>query len=77
MAAMAGLSVIFSAVYMLWMYQRVMLGAAREDGSPFQDMTFQESAALVPLVILVILMGLFPSYLLDLTINDFGQFFMP
>jgi NADH-quinone oxidoreductase subunit M len=77
MAAVAGLSVIFSAVYMLWMYQRVMLGTAPEHAPPFQDLTIQEAAALLPLVLLVILMGLFPSYLLDLTINDFGQFFMP
>ena len=31
-AAFSALGVIFSAVYLLWMYQRVMLGPVREGG---------------------------------------------
>src|SRR5574341_657482 len=55
--AFAGLGVILSAVYLLWMYQRVMFGPPREDGlyggHVLSDITRREVATLVPIVIFV------------------------
>ncbi|MEI6049779.1 MAG: NADH-quinone oxidoreductase subunit M [Bacteroidota bacterium] len=67
MAAFAGTTVIFSAVYMLRMYQKVMLGPIPE---PFVTMpvklSVKELAALIPLAVLVILIGCYPSPFLHL-----------
>ena len=50
----AGLGIIFSAVYMLWMYQRVMFGPVRQDGlyggHHLTDLTKREIAVLIPIV---------------------------
>jgi NADH-quinone oxidoreductase subunit M len=61
----AGLGVIFSAVYMLWMYQRVMFGPVREGGlyggQSLTDMTKREIAVLVPVIILIVWIGVYPK----------------
>ena len=63
--AFAGLGVIFSAVYMLWMYQRVMLGPVREDGTygghHLVDLTKREIAVLVPIVLFIVWIGVYPK----------------
>ena len=66
-AAVAGLTVIFSAVYMLWMYQRVMLGAPNEKTAAFNDLTPPEFILLTPIVVLIFWIGLFPGFFLHVT----------
>jgi len=67
--AFAALGVIFSAVYLLWMYQRVMLGPVREgglyNGHTLTDLTRREIAALVPIVLFVVWIGVFPRTFLS------------
>lgn len=64
----AGTTIIFSAVYMLWMYQRVMLGDFTSDASPGKmKLDANEIIALLPLVILVLVIGCYPKPFLDLT----------
>jgi NADH-quinone oxidoreductase subunit M len=66
-SAVAGLTVIFSAVYMLRMYQRVMLGTvAREKNFKQPPLLRNELIVLVTLAALIILLGCFPKVLLDL-----------
>ncbi len=64
-AAVSALGVIFAAVYLLWMYQRVMLGPAREGGTygghHLKDITLRESASLAVIVIFVVWIGVYPS----------------
>jgi NADH-quinone oxidoreductase subunit M len=56
----AALGVIFSACYMLWLYQRVFYGKASESLSHHMpDLTGREWAAILPLVLLMIWMGVF------------------
>ncbi|MEI6684289.1 MAG: NADH-quinone oxidoreductase subunit M [Bacteroidota bacterium] len=69
-AAIAGLTVILSAVYMLRMYQRTMLGPVREITGPVSDLTWVEMAALIPLVIVIFWIGLFPGLFLDAALPD-------
>ncbi len=68
-AVVATSGVIFAAVYMLLMYQRVMLGPAREDGMynghRLADLSWREIAALVPIVVFVVWIGVYPSTFLE------------
>jgi NADH-quinone oxidoreductase subunit M len=54
----AAIGVILSACYMLWMYQRVFYGEARE-GLHMRDVNVRECAAMAPLLILMVWMGTF------------------
>jgi NADH-quinone oxidoreductase subunit M len=58
----AGLGVILSAVYMLWMFQRVYYGdVTDEHNRHMPDLTTREWAVIGPLVAMAILMGVFPT----------------
>jgi NADH-quinone oxidoreductase subunit M len=61
----AGLGVILSAVYMLWMFQRVYYGpVTHAENRTLPDLQPREWAAVVPLCALAIIMGVFPSFFL-------------
>jgi NADH-quinone oxidoreductase subunit M len=61
----AGLGVILSAVYMLWMFQRVYLGPITNDkNAKLPDLQPREWASVLPLCALAIVMGVFPSLFL-------------
>ncbi len=64
-AAAAMIVVIISAVYMLWMFQRVFFtvpsGWMRRWWPSLKDMTRLEWVALAPLIILVVGLGVFPE----------------
>lgn len=66
MAAFAGLTVILGAVYMLRSYQKIMLGETNPLTSGFIDLSFNEKAVFVPIVILIIAMGVYPKPILDI-----------
>jgi NADH-quinone oxidoreductase subunit M len=67
LSAFAGTTIIFSAVYMLKMYQNVMLGPVVPLlPSDQMKLSVNELAALIPLVILIFLIGCFPKPFLDL-----------
>jgi NADH-quinone oxidoreductase subunit M len=72
-AGVAGLTIIFSAVYMLWMYQRTMLGNTKELTETIRDLTWIEMTTLIPLVIMIFWIGLFPGMFLDLALPDVQQ----
>jgi len=58
--------VILGAVYMLKLYKCVMFGEVQDQViAKFEDLKLYEKAALVPLIILVIYMGLLPSSVLS------------
>lgn len=61
--------VVLGAVYMLWMFKRVFFGAkgelVRDEHHPLHDLSVREIVVLVPLVIMVLWMGLFPNTFLD------------
>ena len=57
--------VIFGAVYMLWMYQRVFLGKIeKSENEKLSDLNFRETFILVPLVVLIFAIGIYPNYLM-------------
>jgi NADH-quinone oxidoreductase subunit M len=58
----AGLGVILSAVYMLWMFQRVYYGdVSNEHNRHMPDLTLREWAVIGPLCAMAIYMGVFPN----------------
>jgi NADH-quinone oxidoreductase subunit M len=58
----AGLGVILSAVYMLWMFQRVYLGGiTNEKNASLPDLRPREWVSVVPLCAMAILMGVAPT----------------
>ena len=65
-AAIAGLTIIFSAVYMLRMYQRTMLGKPGEASLGIRDISFTEAIPLIPIVVMVFWIGIFPNFFLNL-----------
>jgi NADH-quinone oxidoreductase subunit M len=69
-AAVAFLVVIASAVYMLWMYQRVFFTVPsdwmRTSWARLRDMNRNEWIALTPLVVLVVALGVYPGPILEL-----------
>jgi NADH-quinone oxidoreductase subunit M len=57
----AGLGVILSAVYMLWMFQRVFYGTVtHEENASLPDLQPREWAGVLPLCAMAIFMGVFP-----------------
>ncbi len=63
--AFASLGIILAAAYMLWMVQRVAFGTPVPENLPkLRDINLREMVTLVPLVILVFAIGLFPNPML-------------
>ncbi len=57
-AALAATGVIFAAVYMLWMFQRVMFGKLdKEENRHLVDLSKREIAVLVPVTAMMVLIG--------------------
>src|SRR6187549_3963604 len=62
MTAFAASGVILSAVYMLWMFQRVNYGpVTNEKNASLPDLTTREWIVLVPIIAVTILMGVLPN----------------
>lgn len=68
-AVVAATGVVVAAVYLLWMYQRVMFGPVREGGMyhghKLTDLSIREIASLVPIVFLIVWIGVYPSTFLS------------
>ncbi|MBP1635402.1 MAG: nuoM 2, partial [Acidobacteria bacterium] len=61
----AVLGVILSAVYMLWMFQRVNYGTVtHEENASLPDLSRREAWVIVPTVAVAVLMGVFPGLFL-------------
>ena len=59
---MATSGVILGALYLLWMYQRVVFGpVVHEENARLADLSAREVAVLVPIVGLCLVMGLYPT----------------
>ncbi|MFI5035052.1 MAG: NuoM family protein [Acidimicrobiales bacterium] len=64
-AVVATLGVALSALYLLWAYQRVFHGRAREADAVTGDASISERWVMVPVVVLVVVLGVFPKPVLD------------
>ncbi len=62
----AGTGVIFAAVYLLWMVQRVFFGkVTNPKNKNLKDLSWREIGLIAPLVFLMVFMGVYPRPFLD------------
>jgi NADH-quinone oxidoreductase subunit M len=65
-ALFAAFGMVFSAMYMLYMFQRVMQGPLKhEENRKLQDLTCREYFYMAPLLALILILGLYPRPILD------------
>jgi NADH-quinone oxidoreductase subunit M len=63
---LAGTGVIFAAVYLLWMVQRVFFGkVTNPKNKVLADLSLREIGLMVPLMFLMVFMGVYPRPFLD------------
>jgi len=67
--------VVLGAAYMLWMFQRVMFGEIKNpENLRLQDLNIREIAYMVPMIIMIFLMGIYPKLFfqkMDVTVEHF------
>jgi NADH-quinone oxidoreductase subunit M len=67
-AVLATAGIVFAAVYMLWMYQRVAFGAVRhEENRRLRDLDARELLTLVPILLLIVWIGVYPKPFTSMT----------
>ncbi len=65
---LAGTGVIFAAVYLLWMVQRVFFGKViNPKNRGLKDLSWREIGLIAPLVFLMVFMGVYPKPFLDVS----------
>ena len=61
-AVLGTAGIVFAAVYLLWMYQRVIFGEVRhEENRRLPDLNAREIWTLVPILILIVWIGVYPK----------------
>ena len=66
MTVFGAATAILTAGYLLWTYQRIYLGPFNEKYAGYKDMDFRETAMLVPLAAIAIVLGFYPQAILGL-----------
>ena len=62
LAAVATTGIIFAAVYLLWMYQRVVFGEiTHAENGRLADLSRREWAVLVPVLVFIVWIGVYPT----------------
>ncbi|HEY6404435.1 MAG TPA: NADH-quinone oxidoreductase subunit M, partial [Blastocatellia bacterium] len=76
-AVLGATGVILSAVYLLWMLQRVIFGEiTKKENAELEDMNGREKLALLPLIAMAIVMGVAPMLFLrasEKSVNEVRQ----
>jgi NADH-quinone oxidoreductase subunit M len=62
---LALIGILVGAVYMLWMFQRMVLGPVTPYVSTLPDLTRREMVAVIPMAVVVLAIGIYPNILLD------------
>ncbi|MBI2358837.1 MAG: Fe-S-binding domain-containing protein, partial [Deltaproteobacteria bacterium] len=61
-AAAAATGVVLGAIYMLWMFRRVVFGPlSRPENQKLKDVDLREIAILAPVLVLIVFMGVYPQ----------------
>ncbi|MFN4083610.1 MAG: NuoM family protein [Bacteroidia bacterium] len=67
LSVFAGLTIILGAVYMLRMYQKVMLGTPVMENLIFKELYWNEKLVLLVIGLLIFIFGIYPTPILELT----------
>lgn len=65
--------IIITAAYILWTIQRIFLGATPEKHLDLPDLTPREYLSFVPLIIIIVLLGIYPAPALELINGSLGH----
>jgi len=71
--AIAAAAVVFTAGYILWMFQRVYMGPAKPEYDSYKPPVAREYAIMAVLGIAAIIFGILPSLVFDLTDGTFDS----
>jgi NADH-quinone oxidoreductase subunit M len=79
-AVFAVTALVLSAIYILWMYQRMMTGPVKAGNEGIRDLVGRELVVVAPLIALLIVLGVYPKPALDVinpavnhTLTTIGQ----
>ncbi|WP_167380208.1 NADH-quinone oxidoreductase subunit M [Mycobacterium scrofulaceum] len=65
-AAFGVTALVLSAIYMLWLYQRVMTGPVASGNEKIGDLRARELLVVAPLIALLLVLGVYPKPVLDI-----------
>ncbi|MDD5363113.1 MAG: NADH-quinone oxidoreductase subunit M [Ignavibacteria bacterium] len=72
-AIISTLGIILNAAYILWTIQRLFLGTLPEKWNILTDINARELISTVPLLVIVIFLGIFPSFMINLMTTSVNQ----
>ena len=64
-AVCAAIALVLSAIYVLWMYQRMMTGPVTDGNEKVRDLRPRELVVVAPLIALLVVLGVYPKIALD------------
>jgi NADH-quinone oxidoreductase subunit M len=67
------LGIILNAAYILWTIQRLFFGKLPEKWHELTDINGRELASTVPLLIIIVVLGIFPSIFINLMTSSVNQ----
>ena len=71
LSSIAAFGVVLAAIYMLWAYQRIFNGQLNNDeNAVLSDLNSKELVAVGPLLILMLFIGVYPSFVESYIVND-------
>ncbi|AYE94751.1 NADH-quinone oxidoreductase subunit M [Mycobacterium paragordonae] len=65
-AAFGVTALVLAAIYMLWLYQRVMTGPVAKGNEKIRDLVGREMVVVAPLLALLFVLGVYPKPVLDI-----------
>jgi NADH-quinone oxidoreductase subunit M len=75
----SGVGIVITAAYFLWTIRRMFLGKLNDRWADLPDINFRELVTVVPLMILMVLIGVYPSILIKLmdpALSELSRFMM-
>ena len=74
LGAIAGVSIILGAVYMLRFFQKSMMGESLQENSSFAPLKIQEDYIFIVMIFIILSFGFFPKTWLELSEYAVAQF---
>ncbi len=72
-AVLASSALVLSAIYILWLYQRIMTGPVKDGSEKVRDLIPRELAVVAPLIALLLVLGVYPKPALDVINPSVGH----